>query len=185
MKLIKIIIFLLITFNTSLKANLNNDLQNLLNEGEKLIFIRHAHAPGSGDPKDFNIIKCSTQRNLGERGKLQALKIRKFFENDINLISEVISSEWCRCKETAEIAFKKYKTKYFLNSFFDDRYAKNKSKQIIDLKRYVNKAKKKSNLVLITHYVVISELVNYSPLSGEIVVTDKNYNLVKSFKISY
>jgi len=185
MKIIKIIIILFITFNTTLKANSNNDLQNLLNEGEKLIFIRHAHAPGSGDPKDFNINKCSTQRNLGIRGKLQALKIGKFFENDINLISEVISGEWCRCKETAEIAFKKYETRYFLNSFFDAKYAKNKSKQIINLKKYIKKNKKNNNLVLVTHYVVILELTNYSTLSGEIVVTDKDFNVLKSFKIPY
>ena len=54
MRLIKIIIFFLITFNTSLKANSNNDLQSILKEGGKLIFIRHAYAPGGGDP-DINV----------------------------------------------------------------------------------------------------------------------------------
>ena len=56
MKLIKIIILLLISFNTSLKANSENDLQAMLKEGGKLIFIRHAYAPGGGDPDNFDIL---------------------------------------------------------------------------------------------------------------------------------
>ena len=75
MKLIKIIIFLLISFNTSLIANSNEDLQNILSDGGKLIFIRHAYAPGNGDPNNFNISNCSTQRNLDNAGIEQAKNI--------------------------------------------------------------------------------------------------------------
>ena len=77
MKLIKIIIFLLITFSTSLKANSNDDLQGILKEGGKLIFIRHAYAPGRGDPDNFNIINCNTQRNLNKKGIEQSKSIGK------------------------------------------------------------------------------------------------------------
>ena len=60
MKLIKIILFLLISFNTSLKANSEGNLHKILNEGGKLIFIRHAYAPGGGDPDNFDISNCGT-----------------------------------------------------------------------------------------------------------------------------
>ena len=84
MKLIKIIIFLFISFNTPIVANSNEDLKNLLSEGGKLIFIRHAYAPGTGDPDDFDILNCNTQRNLNEDGIQQSKSIGKFFlEADI------------------------------------------------------------------------------------------------------
>ena len=61
MKLIKIILFLLISFNTSFKVISANNVQNILNEGGKLIFIRHAYAPGGGDPDNFDISNCASQ----------------------------------------------------------------------------------------------------------------------------
>ena len=79
MKLIKIIIFLFISFNTPLAAISNDDLQNLLSDGGKLIFIRHAYAPGSGDPDNFDISSCASQRNLSLEGINQAKNINKFF----------------------------------------------------------------------------------------------------------
>ena len=89
MKLIKIIIFLFISFNTTLVANSNDDLQNLLSEGGKLIFIRHAYAPGSGDPDNFDLSNCASQRNLNQDGINQAKNINKFFlknHADSNLV---------------------------------------------------------------------------------------------------
>ena len=79
MKLIKIIIFLFISFNTPLIANSNDNLQNLLSEGRKLIFIRHAHAPGSGDPDNFDLSNCASQRNLNQDCIYQAKNINNFF----------------------------------------------------------------------------------------------------------
>ena len=94
MNLIKIIIFLFISFNTPLVANSNDDLQSLLSEGGKLIFIRHAYAPGSGDPENFNLSICASQRNLSQEGINQAKNINKFFlKNNIDSNS-VLSSEW-------------------------------------------------------------------------------------------
>ena len=184
MKLIKIIIFLFISFNTPLEANSDDDLQNLLSEGGKLIFIRHAYAPGSGDPDNFDLSNCASQRNLNQEGINQAKTINKFFlENhmDSNL---VLSSEWCRCKHTAKYAFKNYKTKSFLNSFFSQKFAHNKAKQIKDLKEFIKKWNGKGNLIFVTHYVVISEILNLSTSSGEIVITDKEFNILARQKTS-
>ena len=79
MKLIKIILFLLISFNTSFKVISANDVQKILNEGGKLIFIRHAYAPGGGDPDNFDISNCASQRNLNEEGIEQSKRIGNFF----------------------------------------------------------------------------------------------------------
>jgi len=171
---------------TPIKVNSSENIKTSLEQGKKLIFIRHAYAPGSGDPSNFNIKKCATQRNLNQRGKDQAQKIKFFFQKNNVQVDHVISSEWCRCKETASIVFAdNYKIKSFLNSFYEERFSKNKDRQIMELKEYIKKWKGKKNLVLITHYVVISEMLNISTTSGEIVISDKNYNVIERLKISY
>ena len=178
MKLIKITLLLLISFNTSFKVISANEIQNILKKDGKLIFIRHAHAPGSGDPYGFDITNCKSQRNLNKEGIEQSKRIGQFFmENEVQ-INKVLSSEWCRCKQTAEYAFAIYETKSFLNSFFSQEFSKNKDSQIKDLKKYIKKWDGKNNLVLVTHYVVISEVLNLSVSSGEIVITDKEFNIL-------
>ena len=184
MKLIKIILFLLISFNTSLKANSEDNVQNILNEGGKLIFIRHAYAPGRGDPDNFDISNCASQRNLNEDGIEQSKRIGNFFLEKNIMIDKILSSEWCRCKQTAKNAFKNYETKSFLNSFFSQKFADNKNKQIKELKEYIKKWNGKSNLIFVTHYVVILETLNISVSSGEIVVADKDFNILVRQKTS-
>jgi phosphohistidine phosphatase SixA len=98
---------------------------------------------------------------------------------------KVYSSEWCRCKETALIAFKRFETKNFLNSFYSEQFAKNKKKQIIDFRKFLNNWDENENLVFVTHYVVISELLNYAPSSGEIVISDKDLKVIDSLEIEY
>jgi phosphohistidine phosphatase SixA len=184
MKLIKIILFLLISFNTSLKANSEDNVQNILNEGGKLIFIRHAYAQGGGDPDNFDISNCASQRNLNEDGIEQSKRIGNFFLEKNIMIDKILSSEWCRCKQTAKNAFKNYETKSFLNSFFSQKFADNKNKQIKELKEYIKKWNGKSNLIFVTHYVVILETLNISVSSGEIVVADKDFNILARQKTS-
>ena len=178
MKLIKFFLLILLSFNISVKANSNDKIQNLLKEGEKLIFIRHAVAPGGGDPVDFDILRCETQRNLSKEGIAQSKNMGKFFSENNIKIDKVLSSEWCRCKQTAQYAFNKYETKSFLNSFFSEKFASNKNKQINDLKKYINEWSGDNNLVLVTHYVLIQEVLNITSSSGELIVTDKNFNVL-------
>ena len=183
MKLIKVIIFLFISFNTTLVAISNDDLGNLLNDGGKLIFIRHAVAPGGGDPSNFDILRCETQRNLSKEGIIQSKNIGKFIlENNIK-IDKVLSSEWCRCKQTAKYAFNKYETKNFLNSFFSTKFANKKDRQIKELKKYIKEWSGEKNLILVTHYVTILEVINFAASSGEIVITDKNFNILAHQRI--
>jgi len=174
------IVFLLIIFSTPI--NSQEQLINLLKDGNKLIFIRHAYAPGSGDPFNFDLDDCSTQRNLNQEGINQSKKIGQLFSKNKVQIDKVLSSEWCRCKDTAEFAFNKYTTFNALNSFYAPRFEKNKDKQVIDLKNYILNWNSKKNLVLVTHFVVISEILNISASSGEIIVSDKKFNIIGRYK---
>ena len=181
MKLIKFFLLILLSFNISVKANSNDKIQSLLKEGEKLIFIRHAVAPGGGDPVDFDILRCETQRNLSKEGIAQSKNIGKFFSENNIKIDKVLSSEWCRCKQTAQYAFNKYETKSFLNSFFSEKFSSNKNQQIKELKEYIQNWNSKENLVLITHFVVISEILDISVTSGEIIITNKDFSVIERF----
>ena len=185
MKYIKFIIIILISLTSSIKAEIDKDILASLKEGNKLIFIRHAYAPGGGDPDNFDINDCNTQRNLSDSGRQQAKNISNFFTENQIKFNKVYSSEWCRCKETAKIAFGDFETKNFLNSFFSQKFAKNRKKQMNDLNNFVDNYKDDGNLVFVTHYVVISEALNYAPSSGEIVVADKKFNKISSFEIKY
>ena len=178
MKLIRFFLLILLSFNISLKANSNDKTQSLLKEGGKLIFIRHAIAPGGGDPVDFDILRCETQRNLSKEGIAQSKNIGKFFSENNIQIDKVLSSEWCRCKQTAKYAFNKYETRSFLNSFFSTKFASNKHKQIYDLKKYINEWSGDNNLVLVTHYVTIQEVLNVTSSSGELIIADRNFNVL-------
>ena len=177
-----LILFIILIPNTSLS---NEKFVNYLKEGKKIIFMRHALAPGTADPKNFNIDDCSTQRNLSEEGRQQAKNIGNYFEENLIPIDKVISSEWCRCTETAEIAFKKFETNNFLNSFFSEKFSKNRTKQIKNLKKYVNEWDGNKNLVFVTHYVVISEALNYAPSSGEIVISNIRFKKIGNIEIEY
>ena len=185
MKFIKFFIIIFISLSTSIKADLNKKLINHFEKGGNLIFIRHAYAPGNGDPNNFNLYDCSTQRNLNSEGRKQAEYIGDFFRKNKIKIDKVLSSEWCRCKETAKIAFEDFSTISFLNSFYSPKYAKNKHKQIEALKSFIKEFESKENLIFVTHYVLISEVLNYAPSSGEIVVSDRNFNMIGSIEINY
>ena len=145
-----------------------------LKKGGNIVFIRHAIAPGGGDPENFKLNDCSTQRNLNQSGINQSRNIGKFFKINQISIDEVLSSEWCRCKDTAFYAFKDFMTFDALNSFFDERYAANEEWQIIKLKNFISNWNSDKNLILVTHYVVINSILGVGSGSGEIIVTDKS-----------
>ena len=184
MKLINLIIFFLISIFFIDQAYSNENIISHLKKGNKIIFIRHALAPGSGDPENINLNDCKTQRNLNIRGINQSKKIGNFFKKNNIKFVKVLSSEWCRCKDTALHAFSKYKTFSALNSFYDQKFYKNKNKQINELKRFIKKWNKNENLILVTHYVVIMELLGVSSNSGEVIVSNKKYEVLSRININ-
>jgi phosphohistidine phosphatase SixA len=150
-------------------------------DGSKIILIRHALAPGGGDPMGFKINDCKTQRNLNQTGINQSKRIGKLFKKNNIPIDQVLSSKWCRCKDTAKYAFKKFKEFSALNSTFQSPHDKNESSQLKEIKNYVKKWDGNGkNLILITHYSIITAITNATPGPGEIVITDKNFNVLAS-----
>ena len=182
MKKLKLFLLIIISLKFSNQALSEDKILESLQEGGKIIFIRHAYAPGGGDPDNFNINDCSTQRNLNDKGINQSKLIGEFFKTKKIKIDKVLSSEWCRCKDTAKFAFNDFETFDALNSFFSVKFAKNKKRQIKDLKNYIKNWKSNKNLILVTHYVVISSILNIAVSSGEIVISDKNYEIIGSIE---
>jgi phosphohistidine phosphatase SixA len=179
----KYLILLFLSFFCSV-TYANTKVISALEEGGKLIFIRHAYAPGGGDPKNFDITRCSSQRNLDATGIKQSKRIGKFFRDNKISIDLVFSSEWCRCKDTAKNAFKNYKTFKALNSFFSSKFAKNREEQMKELKAFVKNWNSKKNMVFVTHYVVISEALNETVNSGAIIVADRNFKVIGMLEIN-
>ena len=176
-KIISLLSITFLTFSLKLQALENN--WKPAQEGNKIILIRHSLAPGGGDPVGFKINECKTQRNLNNKGINQSKKIGKLFKKNKVLVDQVLTSQWCRCKDTAKYAFGDYKEFTALNSIFQSPYNKNEGKQLNELYNYVKKWNGKGkNLVLITHYSIITAVTNAVPSSGEIVITDKNFKVL-------
>ena len=106
------------TSNLKAVDNLNEAVTTI---DANVVFMRHALAPGFGDPDDFDLTLCRSQRNLSGAGQAQAKKIGVAIRKSIVNFKEVISSEWCRCKDTtALLNLGKWQTFEGLNSFFQD-----------------------------------------------------------------
>ena len=178
MKKILILFFILFAFD----SNAENTVVSLLKEEGKIIFIRHSIAPGGGDPENFSLNDCTTQRNLSKKGIEQSKQIGEFFKKNKVIISKVLSSQWCRCKDTAFHAFGKYEEFFALNSTFQIKFSGNSKKQAEALKNFVKKWDGKGNIILVTHYVIILKHTNYAPSSGELVITDKNFNVLSTLR---
>ncbi len=164
----------------------NESAWKLLQEGGKIVFIRHAYAPGGGDPDNFVIEDCSTQRNLNQQGINQSLSIGQEFIKKNVPIQQVYSSQWCRCKDTASNAFDNYLELSSLNSTFLGKYRQNHQDQMKDLNKLITGwDNTNGNLILITHYVIIAGFLGYYPKSGELVITDKSLEVLDSIKTNY
>ncbi len=178
-KIISLILNLFLSFIFSSQLNASELVWNLAQEGNKIILIRHSLAPGGGDPVGFKLDDCKTQRNLNKAGINQSKKIGKLFKKNKVPVDQILSSQWCRCKDTAKYAFKNYKEFTALNSTFQSPYNKNEGKQLKELYNFVKKWNGNGkNLILITHYSIITAVTNAVPSSGEIVVADKNFKVL-------
>jgi phosphohistidine phosphatase SixA len=134
-----------------------------------IALLRHADAPGVGDPPGFSLTDCSTQRNLGERGRAQAVQIGARFRQQKVKVGKVLASQWCRTTETAQVAFPgQVEPATVFNSFFEDRARANPQ---TDMARALLLAcDGPSALVVVTHQVNITALTDIVPASGEGVV---------------
>jgi phosphohistidine phosphatase SixA len=137
-----------------------------LKTGGHILLIRHALAPGSGDPKDFQIGDCSTQRNLDETGRAQARSIGNWFRSKGVASARVYSSQWCRCLETAElIQLGSVEELPALNSFFER--PREREPNISALKNFISRQPMDGELIVfVTHFVTIGAMTGESVSSG-------------------
>lgn len=140
-----------------------------LQEGGLVILMRHALAPGIGDPPGFVLSQCDTQRNLSAQGRAQAQAIgRAFHEREVP-ISAVYSSRWCRALETAELmALGSVEPAPWLDSFFRGRGDQALITQTA--RERIAAWQGPGNLLLVTHQVNITALTGGGVSSGEMVV---------------
>ena len=131
--------------------------------------LRHAIAPGTGDPPGITVGDCGTQRNLSPEGRTQAKRIgARFRENGIET-AHLVSSQWCRCLETAKLlGLGSVEELPLLNSFY--QRAERRNQQTEGLKEWLAGQEFDRPLVLVTHQVNISALTGVYPTSGELVV---------------
>lgn len=149
-----------------------------LKQGGHAILIRHALAPGGGDPANFRIGDCGTQRNLNDVGRQQARRIGQLLRRRGIRFTEIRTSQWCRCRETAQLIAAELNAGNpspvrvldwtVLNSFFRDRSTR--GQQTRALAQALRQAMPGTVLLLVTHQVNITALTDVFPSSGEMLV---------------
>ena len=142
------------------------DAAALLREGGCVLMLRHAQTEaGIGDPPNFQLSQCSTQRNLSDEGRAQSTRIRQWFAARKLAASSVQSSAWCRCKDTATLAFGRFDLLPALNSIFDNRSTQ--AAQTEALRERLMGIRAGQFEVWITHQVNISAMTGEGPAMGE------------------
>lgn len=156
----------------------NASLASSLSDGQHVLLMRHADAPGYGDPAGYQLDKCSTQRNLGERGKKQAMLIGQWLSNQGITSAKLISSPWCRCIDTAKLLNKgQVAIVPALGSFFDDMsMEKEQTKNLEKLIQAQLNEHTKTPIILVTHHVNIQAFTGKVVNVGDMVLAkvDKN-----------
>ena len=148
-----------------------------------IVFMRHAIAPGFGDPIDFKIGDCSTQRNLDQAGQLQAQRIGEYMLTNGLDFDEVLSSEWCRCGETARLLdLGEWQAFSGLNSFFQSHA--DKQETLTKLESYLADNNHGLSL-LVTHQVVINAITGHSVGSGDLVVYNSSTRQAVPVRMDY
>ena len=148
-------------------------LWQALRDGGHLALMRHALAPGTGDPENFALDDCATQRNLSDEGQAQARRIGDRFRANGIAAASVYTSQWCRCRETAALlGLGAAHDLPALNSFF--QRAGRRGPQTESLRRWIAaQALTGPPVVLVTHQVNITALTDRYAGSGEMVVVKR------------
>jgi broad specificity phosphatase PhoE len=152
-------------------------LWQALREGRAVALLRHAEAPGTGDPAGFRLEDCATQRNLSPAGRAQAARLgERLLANGISR-AEIRSSQWCRCRDTAAaLGLGPVLDAPVLNSFFDSPQAA--AAQTAALRRLIDDLPDSRPAILVTHQVNITALTGIYPRSGEVVVVARRGHTV-------
>ena len=157
----------LLLFTLPLWAAAANDALTRLVEPGHVLLLRHANAPGVGDPPGMRLDDCATQRNLDDRGRAQARRLGERLRAAGLADVRVFTSQWCRCRETARLlAVGPVEELTALNSFFEQ--PETKPARIRALREFLDRLPHDGRpVVLVTHQVTITALTGYFPSSGE------------------
>ena len=161
-------------------------VERLLRAGGCVVLLRHAATdPGVGDPPDFTLGDCRTQRNLSEAGREDACRIGAWFGSRQIMSRAVRSSAWCRCKHTADLAFGKHAVWAALNSTFGDRLNQsnqsnqsNQPDQTALLRQAMARVPARQFEVWVTHQVNISAMAGQGTAMGGALIVDREGRLL-------
>ncbi|CAO3426708.1 histidine phosphatase family protein [Azospirillum endophyticum] len=145
-----------------------------LETGGLVVLMRHAEAPGTGDPPGFKLDDCATQRNLGDAGRTQAARIGERLRQLGIDQAQVLSSQWCRCLDTARLLdLGPVKEMPALNSFFGRQ--EEEKEMITELRQFLADLPRDGKpVVLVTHQVTVTALTGIFPASGEAILLRAN-----------
>lgn len=153
-----------------------SELSDKLQSADHVLLMRHALAPGLGDPAHYTLDDCKTQRNLSNEGRQQAQAAGQWLKQQGISSADVQSSAWCRCKDTAALlGFGGFTVEPTLGSFFDEMHKAKVQNQKLE-KFVANRLKTKGNkaLILVTHHVNIYEFTGENIGSGDMVLAKVN-----------
>ena len=138
-----------------------------------VLLMRHATAPGTGDPANLRLGDCTTQRNLSDAGRAEARAIGARLRDAGIRVDRVLHSEWCRTAETARLLDLGPLMPFpAANSFFADRSAA--GRQTAEVLAYLGDLPKDARVLIVTHQVNITALTGVVPRSGEIVIARRS-----------
>ena len=163
----KVLVTVLIFLATAGASADQAEVIDRLKSGGHILMIRHALAPGNGDPPDFKIGDCTTQRNLDETGRLQARSIGDWLRSKGITSARIYSSQWCRCLETARlIDLGPVQELAALNSFYEK--IEDREPNLRALNDFISQQPVDGELIiLLTHFVTISAIAGAGVSSGE------------------
>lgn len=169
MRILPCLLLVLLAAGAAAEETGGDDLWQALGAGRAIALMRHAYAPGVGDPESFRLEDCGTQRNLSAEGEADARRTGARFRANGIVDADVHSSQWCRCLRTGELlGLGPVMPLPALNSFFGDR--PRGPAQTAEIRRFLAGRQGTKPLVLVTHQVNITALTGIGPRSGEIVV---------------
>lgn len=162
-----------IGINSTARAADMHPLLKTLATDNHFALIRHALAPGNGDPENFDVADCTTQRNLNETGRSQALNIGQTLRDNGITQASVFTSQWCRCQDTAQLlGFDVITDNPVLNSFYRKRDLQ--LPQTRELEQWLQGMTLKAPVILVTHQVNITAFTGVYPSSGDMVIVRRN-----------
>jgi phosphohistidine phosphatase SixA len=141
----------------------------LLKRGGQVILIRHAiTTPGVGDPPGMRLDDCASQRNLTDEGRGHARRVGEAFRARGIAVDRVLSSPWCRCVETAQLAFGTHEIWTPLSNLFGR--PERQAEQVREMRAVAGELRTGGNLVLVSHGSTIAALTGINPATAEMVV---------------